>query len=161
MGNIRNSSSISTTARSRKTEKRQRNDMPLAIPGGVCLDEGVGGDYASDVAEADLPGGTNGAAVVAAEVHVEPADYYGHGAVGTHCDEEEAAVADVVVCADCELDYETGAGGEMSVSSLFGRLGLGSWEVGGGRGKEGLTWRCRLGGRRRGIDVECNRMRRR
>ncbi|KAL9102738.1 MAG: hypothetical protein Q9163_002135 [Psora crenata] len=67
--------------------------------------EGVSGDNAPDIAEADLPSGADGAPVVAAEVHVEPADDDRGGTIGAHCDEKEGAVLEVsVVVGDAEDD---------------------------------------------------------
>ena len=58
----------------------------------VLGQERVRGYYPADVAEADLPGRTDRSAMVAAEVEIEPADDYGEGGVGAHCDEEEGRV---------------------------------------------------------------------
>ena len=62
----------------------------------VLGQEGVGGDDAAGVAEADLPRGADGAPVVAAEVHVEPADEQRQRRVCAAGDEEERAVLDRV-----------------------------------------------------------------
>jgi len=70
------------------------------------LDEGVGSNDASNVSEAHLPCGANCAAMVAAQIHVEPADDYRHGGVGAHGDEEETRVFNVLVVVHRKHDCE-------------------------------------------------------
>ena len=69
------------------------------VLGGILRQEGKHGDDAANVAEADLPGGSDGAPVVATQVHVEPADDDGHGSVGSTGHQEEGSIlqAGVVV----------------------------------------------------------------
>lgn len=65
--------------------------------------------------------------MVAAEVHVEPADDDGHGAVGAHGDEEEREVFDVRLGVDVEEDGEAGDGegdgDEGEEEAVFGFVG--------------------------------------
>lgn len=57
---------IHTAAQRAETDKSHADGVAAGIEGGVLGEEGVGGDDAADIAEADLPGGADGAAVVAA-----------------------------------------------------------------------------------------------
>ena len=66
------------------------------------MNECVGSDDAPDIAEPNLPRGTDCAAMVPAEIHVEPADDDGHSRIGAHSNQEETCVLDVLVVVDCE-----------------------------------------------------------
>lgn len=82
---------VDDARRGTEADKADRDGISLLVEGlRVALQKDEGRDDASDVAEGDLPGGTDGAAVVAAEVHVKPADHDGHGGVTAHSDEEES-----------------------------------------------------------------------
>lgn len=73
----------------------------------------MGTTYSNDtanVAKGNLVGGADGAAVVAAEIHVEPAHNDGHSRVGTASDEEEGAIFDVRVGMDAEQHGKAGNG---------------------------------------------------
>ena len=65
---------ISAAGRGAQTREADADGIPLLVAGRVLGQERVRGDDAANVAEADLPGRPDGAAVVAAEVEVEPAD---------------------------------------------------------------------------------------
>lgn len=79
--------SVSVSRQIGKDEEEQ--DSPSHIFGSILGQESKYGNDASDVAEADLPCAADGPPMVATEVHVEPADDDGHGAVGAHGDKEE------------------------------------------------------------------------
>lgn len=74
----------------------------------VGVEERVRRDDAANVAEADLPGDADGAPVVPAQVHVEPAHDDGHGAVRPHDDEEQRRVLEVQVVVHRDQDAEPG-----------------------------------------------------
>ena len=46
--------------------------------------------------------------MVTTQVHVKPADYYGHSGVGTHGYEEERGVLNIAVIVDCKENSESG-----------------------------------------------------
>lgn len=56
----------------------------------IFLEESKDGDDTADVAETNLPCRSDRAAMVASEIHVEPADDNGHGGICAHGDEEES-----------------------------------------------------------------------
>lgn len=64
------------------------------------------------VSKADLPGGSDASSRVTAQVHGEPADDHGHGAVQTAGHHEQGAVLDVPVrdAVDVEEYGESGDG---------------------------------------------------
>ena len=76
----------------------------------VLGQERVRGDDAADVAEADLPGRPDRAAMVAPEVEVEPADDHGEGRVGAHRDEEQRRVFEMRPRVHGQEDGEAGDG---------------------------------------------------
>ena len=121
---------VSAAGRGAQTREADADVIPLLVAGRVLGQERVRGDDAANVAEADLPGGADGAAVVAAEVEVEPADYDGEGGVGAHGDEEEGGVFEVRPRVDGEEDGEAGdghgdgdQGEEEAVLELVGEVG--------------------------------------
>ena len=121
---------ISAAGRGAQTREADADGIPLLVPGRVLGQERVRGDNTANVAEADLPGRPDGAAVVAAEVEVEPADDDGQGGVGAHGDEEEGGVFEVRPRVDGEEDGEAGdghgdgeKGEEEAVLELVGEVG--------------------------------------
>ena len=48
--------------------------------------------------------------MVAAKIHIEPADDDGQGAIGAHCDEEQSCVLKMRLCMDGDEDREAGDG---------------------------------------------------
>ena len=121
---------INAAGRRAQTRETNADGIPLPVAGRVLGQERVRGDDAANVAEADLPGRPDGAAVVAAEVEVEPADDDGQGGVGAHGDEEEGGVLEVRPRVDGEEDGEAGdghgggdQGEEEAVLELVGEVG--------------------------------------
>lgn len=84
----------------------ETRDEPRPVPFLVYKD----GNDAAQVAKADLPSAADGTPMMAAEVHVEPADNDGHGRVGTHGNEEEGGVLEISVLARGNEDGEAGDG---------------------------------------------------
>lgn len=82
--------SIETATQGTETQKPKTYTIPLLKLWRITRQECIRGDDATNVTEADLPRCAHGATVVAPEIHVEPADYHGHGGVGAHSDEEES-----------------------------------------------------------------------
>ena len=102
---------IDTARRGAQTRKANADAIPVVIEMRRVLGQKrIRGDDAADVAEADLPGGADGAAVVAAQVEVEPAHDDGEGGVGAHGDEEEGGVFEVGARVDGQEDGEAGDG---------------------------------------------------
>lgn len=82
---------VDNTRGCRQTDECNGDGVSFPVEGlGVTLQEDEGRDDTSNVAEGNLPGGTDGAAVVTSQVHVEPAYHHGHRGVAAHCDEEES-----------------------------------------------------------------------
>lgn len=86
--------------------------IPRAVFGSILDEEGKGGDDAAAVAEADDPGGADGALGVAVagkvEVHHVPTDDDGSGGKGAHGDEADGKVLDGEGVVDGEEDGEAG-----------------------------------------------------
>ena len=121
---------ISAASRRAQTREADADGIPLLVPGRILGQEGVRGDDAANVAEADLPGRPDGAAVVPPEVQIEPADDDGQGGVGAHGDEEKGGVLEVRPRVDGEEDGEAGDGNgdgeegeEEAVLELVGEVG--------------------------------------
>ena len=91
--------------------------------------------------------------MVAAEVHIEPADCYREGGVHAHCDEEEGGVFEAGVGVGCQEDGEAGDGHgdgdqreEEAVLEQVGEEGYDEGEdEGGGPGGDGVQLRADLG----------------
>jgi len=101
---------IETATQRAQQQKAETDRVALLVVRLVRLQESIRGNDTSDVTEADLPGRTNGATMVPAEVHVEPTHDDGHCRVCTHRDEEERGVLHLVVIVDREQDGEAGHG---------------------------------------------------
>ena len=130
--------------RARITAARQRtqaaesdtNPIPGPILRLVLCQKRIRRDDAADVAKANLPGGADGAAVMAAQVEVEPADDDGQGGVDAHGDEEEGGVFEVGVFVGGQEDGEAGDGDggweQSEKEAMFGQVG----EVGDDQGED-------------------------
>lgn len=87
----------SVRAASRGTQARKANADAVAgfvVMRWACIfgEESVGGDDPAGIAEADLPGCSDGSTMVAAEVEIEPADRYRKCRVDAHRNEEQRCV---------------------------------------------------------------------
>lgn len=81
---------------------------------GLVLLKDKRGDDAAQVAEANLPGAADSAAMMAPQVHVEPAHDDGHGGVDAHDSEKERHVLHVDVGIDSLEDSEASNGKKHS-----------------------------------------------
>jgi hypothetical protein len=93
-----------------ETDERDTNAVAGLVVGRILREEGIDGDDAANVAGADLEGRADRAAMVAAEVHREPADDDGHGRVRAHGDEKERGVLQMRPVVDVDEDAEADNG---------------------------------------------------
>ena len=103
-----NADRICDTARSTQACKRNTYTIPRLESWRILGEKGIRGNDTTNIAEADLPSRSYGTAMVAAKVHVEPADDDWHSAVCTHGDEEERGILELVVVVDGDEDAEAG-----------------------------------------------------
>ena len=140
------SSSINTASRPTQTGERDADAISRLIIWRILRQKSVRSDNATNIPKTNLPRRTDGSAVVPPKIHVEPADDYGQGAVGTHRDEEEGAVFEVRAVVSCDEDGETGDcdsdGDEGEEEAVFGQVGEESdhqgEDEGGGPGRDGV-----------------------
>ena len=116
---------IDTAAQRTQANKSDTYAIPGFETWRVSRLERVRGNDPADVAEADLPGGPDGSAVVSAQVQVEPTDNDWHGGVDAHRNEEEGSILEVEAVMDGKENAEAGDGhqdGDESKNEAVPRL---------------------------------------
>lgn len=96
------STSVQTRTQKPQAHESQADRVSWMVVRGVGRKKSIRGDDAAQIAKADLKGRPDGTTMVAAEVHVVPAENHRHGRVDADGEEEQEAVLGVVVVVDFE-----------------------------------------------------------